>query len=163
MVGDVSRRQGVLGWRHWCIYITTTTITMKAFFIKLVVVACALHEGHAFSSILPHTTQPTATSQKTSLSSATIGSSSNNDHVASMPSRSPTAAELREMDTIRAELIDKYIALGHTEEVSSFFFITSYMLLIFSLALSWHHHSTHIVPQPSFFVYYLCYSMPPGK
>ena len=31
---------------------------------------------------------------------------------------SHTVVELREMDTIRAELVDKYIALGHTEEVS---------------------------------------------
>ena len=93
---------------------------MKSFFINLVVAACTLHEGFAFST-LPSSKQHYST---TSLSSATVGSSnsrSSNDNVATMPSRSLTVAEINEMDTIRGELIEKYIALGHTEEVSAYY------------------------------------------
>ena len=94
---------------------------MKSFFINLVVATCTLHEGSAFST-LPSSKQYYST---TSLSSATVGSSnsnsrSSNDNVATMPSRSLTVAEINEMDTIRGELIEKYIALGHTEEVSAY-------------------------------------------
>jgi len=93
---------------------------MKSFFINLVVAACTLHEGFAFST-LPSSKHYSTTS----LSSATVGSSnsnsrSSNDNVATMPSRSLTVAEINEMDTIRGELIEKYIALGHTEEVSAY-------------------------------------------
>jgi len=105
---------------------------MKSFFTNLVVAACALHEGRAFS-ISSSKKQHYST---TSLSSATVGSSnsnsrSSNDNIATMPSNSLTVAEMNEMDTIRGELIEKYIALGHTEEVSTYhmlFFIFFYFL-----------------------------------
>jgi len=102
---------------------------MKSFFVNLVVAACALHEGRAFST-LSSSKQHYST---TSLSSATVGSSnsnsrSSNDNIVAMPSNSLTVAEINEMDTIRGELIEKYIALGHTEEVSAY-----HMLLLFFL------------------------------
>ena len=58
---------------------------------------------------------------------------------------SHTVVELREMDTIRAELVDKYIALGHTEEVSLLLGSHHVMCDVssVSLALSWHHQSIH--------------------
>ena len=133
---------------------------MKAFFINLVVAACALHEGHAFSSsILP----PTSSRPITSLSSATIGSSnprsSKNDQIATMSS--PTVVELREMDTIRAELVDKYIALGHTEEVSLLLGSHYVMCRLF------HWHSLGTINQSTLtilsLVCHLLYSMPPEK
>ena len=103
---------------------------MKSFFINLVVAACALHEGSAFST--PLTKQHYST---TSLSSATVGSNSNsrssNDNI--VPSNSLTVAEMNEMDTIRGELIEKYIALGHTEEVSAYHMLF-FIFLFFALA-----------------------------
>ena len=105
---------------------------MKSFFINLVVAACTLHEGFAFST-LPSSKQHYST---TSLSSATVGSSngnsrSSNDSIVAMPSNSLTVAEINEMDNIRGELIEKYIALGHTEEVSAY-----HLLFIFIFALA---------------------------
>ena len=102
---------------------------MKSFFINLVVAACTLHEGSAFST-LP---SPKHHYSTTSLSSAIVGSNSNslsNDNVATMTSRSLTVAEINEMDTIRGELIEKYIALGHTEEVSAYHMYICYVFYI---------------------------------
>ena len=88
---------------------------MKSFFASLVVAACALHEGSAFSTLPPSRTSSLADHQ-TPLHSATVGSSNPRTDAAVKPPRAPTVHEQREMDTIRKELIGKYIALGHTEE-----------------------------------------------
>ena len=95
---------------------------MKSFFVNLVVVACAVHEGGAFSTSSP-SSMPVAGRRLSSLPAATVGQNSStnsrsNDQV-TMPTRPPTAAEVREMETIRGELIEKYISLGHSEEVSN--------------------------------------------
>ena len=94
---------------------------MKSFFVNLVVVACAVHEGGAFSTSSPPS-MPVGR-RPSSLPAATVGQNSStnsrsNDQVA-MPTRPPTAAEVREMETIRGELIEKYISLGHSQEVSN--------------------------------------------
>lgn len=104
---------------------------MKSFFVNLVVAACAVHEGGAFSTSSPSSI---VGRRPSSLPAATVGQSSSansrsNDQVA-MPTRPPTAAEVREMETIRGELIEKYISLGHSEEVSN---INSWLLLHFPL------------------------------
>ena len=74
---------------------------------------------------------------------------------------SPTIVELREMDTIRAELVDKYIALGHTEEVSLLLGSHYVMCRLF------HWHSLGTINQSTLtilsLVCHLLYSMPPEK
>ncbi len=96
---------------------------MKSFFVNLVVAACALHEGDAFSTLPPSgpSSRTTGTSSRTSLPSASIGSSSNprSNDSAAKPPRAPTVNEQREMETIRGELVQKYIALGHSEEYAA--------------------------------------------
>jgi hypothetical protein len=95
---------------------------MKSFFVNLAVAACALHEGDAFSTLPPSgpSSRTTGPVSRTSLPSASIGSSNprSNDSVAKPP-RAPTVNEQREMETIRGELVQKYIVLGHSEEYAA--------------------------------------------
>lgn len=96
---------------------------MKSFSVNLVVAACALHEGDAFSTLPPSgpSSRTTGTGSRTSLPSASIGSSRNprSNESAAKPPRAPTVNEHREMETIRGELVQKYIALGHSEEYAA--------------------------------------------
>ena len=96
---------------------------MKSFFVNLVVAACALHEGDAFSTLPPSgpSSRTTGTGSRTCLLSASIGSSRNprSNDSAAKPPRAPTVNEHREMETIRGELVQKYIALGHSEEYAA--------------------------------------------
>eukprot|EP00571_Detonula_confervacea_P015639 CAMPEP_0172310132 /NCGR_PEP_ID=MMETSP1058-20130122/11310_1 /TAXON_ID=83371 /ORGANISM="Detonula confervacea, Strain CCMP 353" /LENGTH=166 /DNA_ID=CAMNT_0013022897 /DNA_START=29 /DNA_END=529 /DNA_ORIENTATION=+ len=95
---------------------------MKSFFVNLVVAACALNEGAAFSTPPPSRPSSVATDGRlSSLHSATVGSSNprSNDPTAAKTPRTLTVIELREMDTIRGELVQKYIALGHSEEYAT--------------------------------------------
>lgn len=101
---------------------------MKSFCVNLVVAACALHEGSAFSTLPPPRPSSLAagssTHQTSSLHAASLGSSSprgNNDPVSAGANLSQTLTghELREMETIRGELVQKYIALGHSEEYAA--------------------------------------------
>lgn len=104
------------------IYLSVTnTATMKSFVANLVVLSCALHESAAFStSQLPQTSA--LAGHQTALNAATVGSSSSTrrglDEVPPSPEppRPPTVNESREMKTIRKELIEKYVSLGHSED-----------------------------------------------
>mmetsp|Transcript_36702 Transcript_36702/g.62491 ORF Transcript_36702/g.62491 Transcript_36702/m.62491 type:complete len:150 (-) Transcript_36702:475-924(-) len=90
---------------------------MKSFFASLLIVACALHEAGAFSTPPPLRSSSLAAGRQTHLYSATISSNSNSSPRNDVkPARPLTAHEQREMETIRRELIEKYIKLGHSEE-----------------------------------------------
>ena len=89
---------------------------MKSFYANLVVAACALHEGAAFSTAPPSRPSSLTGHQTTTLHAASVGSS--NDATAKSP-RSPVVHESREVETIRRELIEKYITLGHSEDYAS--------------------------------------------
>jgi hypothetical protein len=91
---------------------------MKSFFINLVVAACALHEGAAFSTPPP---SRRVIGRQTSLTAATVGSGNalGKNDPAVKPLRNPTDHELREMETIRNELVQKYIAMGHSEDYAA--------------------------------------------
>lgn len=95
---------------------------MKSFFVNLVVASCALHEGNAFSTLPPSrpSPSPVAGGRRTSLPAATVGSSSSLSNDAAVKSvHTPTVDKPREMETIRQELVQKYIALGHTEDYAT--------------------------------------------
>mmetsp|Transcript_39557 Transcript_39557/g.84411 ORF Transcript_39557/g.84411 Transcript_39557/m.84411 type:complete len:171 (+) Transcript_39557:115-627(+) len=99
---------------------------MKTFYANLVVATCALHEGCAFSTLPPpsssSSSRPSSFADDPSpsaLYSATIGSSNSRGDAAVTPTRAPTAQEPQEMETIRKELIQKYITLGHSEDYAS--------------------------------------------
>lgn len=90
---------------------------MKSFWINLVLAACALHEGASFSALRP-SRPPSLAGRRTMLRAVTVGSSGPRaDAPAPKPRRvPPNLNERREMETIRLELVDKYIRLGHSEE-----------------------------------------------
>ena len=106
--------------------------TMKSS-LTLVASACAVFEASSFvirSSRLPHqkllsaTTSPSTISalsdhrytKPTVLHSATVGQSETRDGRSSRPRRTPTINEQLELETIRKELINKYVSLGHSIE-----------------------------------------------
>mmetsp|Transcript_25674 Transcript_25674/g.53599 ORF Transcript_25674/g.53599 Transcript_25674/m.53599 type:complete len:167 (-) Transcript_25674:338-838(-) len=95
---------------------------MKSFFVNLVVAACAFHEGAAFSTLPPSSSRPssmTTTDRPSSppLKAASLDNSNRRSEAATTTAKPPTSAhEQREMETIRTELIEKYISLGHSEE-----------------------------------------------
>lgn len=98
---------------------------MKSSIAFLCVVVCALHhEGSAFSTFAPSRQSSSSSRSRpcrpTSLPAAVVGSSSSssNDEGAKLPHRT-TIIQQRELDTIRKELIQKYITLGHSEEYAS--------------------------------------------
>lgn len=98
---------------------------MKSFIAKLVVTACALHEGAAFSTPPASRTSALAGHHPTTpLNSASMGSSNPRssgrvDAPPPKPPPAPTVSENLEMETIRRELVEKYIALGHSEEYAA--------------------------------------------
>eukprot|EP00584_Thalassiosira_punctigera_P021270 CAMPEP_0172552736 /NCGR_PEP_ID=MMETSP1067-20121228/47163_1 /TAXON_ID=265564 ORGANISM="Thalassiosira punctigera, Strain Tpunct2005C2" /NCGR_SAMPLE_ID=MMETSP1067 /ASSEMBLY_ACC=CAM_ASM_000444 /LENGTH=164 /DNA_ID=CAMNT_0013340787 /DNA_START=44 /DNA_END=538 /DNA_ORIENTATION=- len=93
---------------------------MKTFYANLVVATCALHEGCAFSTPPPlWWSRPSSLADDPSssaLHTATIDGSNSRGDAAAMPPRNPTA---QEMETIRKELIEKFITLGHAEDYAS--------------------------------------------
>lgn len=101
---------------------------MKSFSISLVAAAFALNEAGAFSvrpqfssprpriSLVDRSCRPSTTS---SLQAATVGSGSSshgNNSANNRRGRTLTLNEQLELETIRTELIQKYITLGHTED-----------------------------------------------
>ncbi len=95
---------------------------MKSFYASLVITACALHEGDAFSTFPSSSRPPSLADRPSPLYSTIVGSSdlrSNpaNDAAATVkPPGVVTVHEQFKLETIREELIEKYIALGHSEE-----------------------------------------------
>ena len=97
----------------------TSIATMKSFFASLVVTACAVHEGAAFSALPSASRQSSVAGRRPNrlhLRAAAVGSSSPRGDPVAAPPRAPTVHEKREMDTIRQELVAKYVKLGHTPE-----------------------------------------------
>lgn len=102
---------------------------MKSFFANLCVAACAFHEGSAFSTSMLSPTRHSSRSASSSPSSsrptylpaAVVGSSTNDAGAKAQSHRAHTSAiiQQREMDTIRKELIQKYITVGHSEEYAT--------------------------------------------
>ncbi|KAL3758474.1 hypothetical protein ACHAWU_004317 [Discostella pseudostelligera] len=98
---------------------------MKSFLASLCVASCTFHEGSAFSVLAPSRHSSSSSRSRpcrpTSLSAAVVGSSSSNDTGAKRPhhTSATTIIQQREMDTIRKELIQKYITLGHSEEYAT--------------------------------------------
>lgn len=89
-------------------------------FTTVVAASCALHDGYAFKTTPPSSRLSSAIPlihrRMTSLPfSVTVGS---NDKLKTAQ-RTLTIIEQREMETIRLELVQKYIALGHTSEYAT--------------------------------------------
>eukprot|EP00578_Thalassiosira_sp_NH16_P004966 CAMPEP_0181139916 /NCGR_PEP_ID=MMETSP1071-20121207/35033_1 /TAXON_ID=35127 /ORGANISM="Thalassiosira sp., Strain NH16" /LENGTH=166 /DNA_ID=CAMNT_0023226847 /DNA_START=62 /DNA_END=562 /DNA_ORIENTATION=+ len=95
---------------------------MKSFLVNLVVASCALNEGIAFSTLPRSRPSPSSVvaGRQTSLPAATVGGSNPLSNDAGVkPVHPPTFNDGREMETIRLELVQKYIALGHTEDYAT--------------------------------------------
>ncbi|KAL9183838.1 hypothetical protein ACHAXT_004694 [Thalassiosira profunda] len=95
---------------------------MKSFFASLVFTACAVHEGAAFSALPSASRQSLGRRPKhmnLRLRAATVGRSSPRGDTVATPPRAPTVHEQREMETIRQELVAKYVKLGHTPEYAT--------------------------------------------
>ncbi|KAL3794994.1 hypothetical protein ACHAW5_002163 [Stephanodiscus triporus] len=93
---------------------------MKSFSVNLVVAACAISNGNAFRTLPPGPSRTVGPGRRTSLPSASIGSSNpRSNDTAAKPPRAPTVSEQREMEIIRGELVQKYIALGHSEDYAA--------------------------------------------
>jgi hypothetical protein len=98
---------------------------MKSFYATLLAAACALHDGAAFSSLPQPPSHPLSSTppggRHSPLHAATISSSSVGPGRGETPNspRITTDHEREEMETIRRELIDKYVSLGHSEEYAA--------------------------------------------
>jgi hypothetical protein len=98
--------------------------------LYLILSACAAFEASSFIAQpnLSHRTLPSSASpppklqfdrtctKHTVLYSATVGRSSSSGERSSRPRRTPTINEQLELETIRKELIQKYLAIGHSIE-----------------------------------------------
>jgi hypothetical protein len=96
----------------------------------LILSACAAFKASSFVArpTLSHRTLPSSASpppklqfdhtctKHTVLYSATVGRSSSSGERSPRPRRTPTINEQLELETIRKELIQKYLALGHSIE-----------------------------------------------
>lgn len=96
---------------------------MKSFlFFNLVAAACALHVNVCAFSSPPSTTSISRAGlarHRSSLASATVG---NSDSLGSRPTKprlNQVVKEQAELETIRKELIQKYINLGHSEDYAT--------------------------------------------
>ena len=94
---------------------------MKTFIFNIVAIACAFRINvSAFSPSIPSSTIRTGPARhRSSLASATMGSS---DLLGSRPTKLPRNQDTKErvkLDTIRNELIQKYINLGHSEDYAT--------------------------------------------
>mmetsp|Transcript_10193 Transcript_10193/g.15471 ORF Transcript_10193/g.15471 Transcript_10193/m.15471 type:complete len:159 (-) Transcript_10193:425-901(-) len=92
----------------------------SSFIFSLVAVACAFRVNVCAFSPSPLITSRTGPARhRSSLASATVGSSDSLGSRPANPLRNRSMKEKAEVETIRSELIQKYIKLGHSEDYAT--------------------------------------------
>mmetsp|Transcript_15495 Transcript_15495/g.25487 ORF Transcript_15495/g.25487 Transcript_15495/m.25487 type:complete len:159 (-) Transcript_15495:495-971(-) len=98
-------------------------MVMKTFSLifSLVAIACAFRADVvcAFSTSPPITSRTLPARHRSYLASATVGSSRSLGNGPIKPIRNKSMKEQAELETIRSELIQKYMKLGHSEDYAT--------------------------------------------